>query len=918
MEARHRASQTHEETVKEFLSDIRVGADYPFTHVTKFGPSGKYHLPLDDEHKFLTIYCNAVKRGARIGLAERASVYAPLRIDCDFKACIEEVGGKRQYTHSNVKDLILLYQTELRHIVDPDYFQEKMLWCVLLEKSAPRVVEGNHKDGFHLHFPYFICDTDTSEYLRELISRKAVKAGVWSKCKITTAPDSILDTNIGTKPWLMYGAVKEEGAEPYMWSTCFDENLEELEPDTVFEQLMEGRKQRVTYYLPRFLSIRGHTEPTQLTEEFEERKIQLKPRKRTRRIRKVRTEEEVMKDIHFIQEGGLMNMLSDKRAEDYEKWMDVGWTLFNIGQGCEEALELWVEFSQHSEKYVDGECEEKWNTMNLSTKSIASLLYMARSDSPDAYRDWRNTNIKFCIEESLRSKKPNPRDISAVVYKMYETRFVCAHPAKNLWYEFKNHRWNRMNDNIELQGEITFTVAQEYKKYETELAQRKLTMGYGDEDQQDHSKIQAKQKKLWEIYEQLGDPGFIAKLIKMCKIYFYDNKFLLKMNENRDLLGCENGVLDLELGHFRDGRPDDYITYSTGLFYSPFHKEDMEIAEVNDFLEKVYPNKNIREYMLDFLCSCLKGGNIHKIFMILSGEGNNAKSVTVKLLENVFGEYCIKFPTELFTKRANGTSGPRPELSRARGRRIAIGQEISSGENFNVGVIKELTGNDSFFVRDLYVSGEDAKEIKPMFTLIMQCNEPPRFTGSGDTATWNRTRLVPHESTFDDKAPKNPKRQVKKKHFPCDPNFDKKLPELAPALLYILFNRYRDFKLKGSLKEPEEVMLATNNYRADNDIFCQFELDILEQVEIGSDEDEGISLKDLNTEFQEWYKDNYPSSVKNEKIGQKLLIKELKRRMKSSIEIEKKKLFGRRFIQEDEEEPLHEGSNKKLLGKSRA
>ena len=46
---------------------------------------------------------------------------------------------------------------------------------------------------------------------------------------------------------------------------------------------------------------------------------------------------------------------------------------------------------------------------------------------------------------------------------------------------------------------------------------------------------------------------------------FYEKMVIEKFDENVNLLGFENGVIDLKNYEFRQGRPDDYITMSTGL-----------------------------------------------------------------------------------------------------------------------------------------------------------------------------------------------------------------------------------------------------------------------------------------------------------------------------------------------------------------
>ncbi len=45
-------------------------------------------------------------------------------------------------------------------------------------------------------------------------------------------------------------------------------------------------------------------------------------------------------------------------------------------------------------------------------------------------------------------------------------------------------------------------------------------------------------------------------------------------------------------------------------------------------------------------CEMYIGGNRDKILQIWTGEGDNGKSVTNKIIENKFGKLSVKFPKE--------------------------------------------------------------------------------------------------------------------------------------------------------------------------------------------------------------------------------------------------------------------------------
>ena len=60
----------------------------------------------------------------------------------------------------------------------------------------------------------------------------------------------------------------------------------------------------------------------------------------------------------------LLKMLADYRVSDRNEWMTVGWILYNIGEGCQKALDLWIDFSRKcGEKFNESVCTYDWNMM---------------------------------------------------------------------------------------------------------------------------------------------------------------------------------------------------------------------------------------------------------------------------------------------------------------------------------------------------------------------------------------------------------------------------------------------------------------------------------------------------------------------------------------------------------------------------
>ena len=61
--------------------------------------------------------------------------------------------------------------------------------------------------------------------------------------------------------------------------------------------------------------------------------------------------------------------------------------------------------------------------------------------------------------------------------------------------------------------------------------------------------------------------NFRDQLVKDCCIAFYDPYFLKKLDSKPNLIGCKNGVFDIDAGVFCDCRPTDYLTFSTNVEY---------------------------------------------------------------------------------------------------------------------------------------------------------------------------------------------------------------------------------------------------------------------------------------------------------------------------------------------------------------
>ena len=826
------------------------------THVSLFGNKGKFCINRNNQENFWETYCSTLQEDPNMlcGVAEKPQPYLPVLVDVDIARKMSDDEDQDSpvpiYNENHVKKLVEIYQNVLRQILDE--CSEEDLHCVFLKKDPYISIRKDSyytKHGFHLHFPYiFLNRVEHEAHLIPRIKDQVGKNKIFADVGFVDSA-SLIDTSYSKVPWLLYGGRKDSDKDPYLVDKVFDHQQKETTLEKAFSEyvLLDKNEQeidisgKVEYFLPRILSI------IPFGREIKELRSGLpapmdakrKP-KQPKRTREEREDIDFHENVEMVRQ--LVRMLDDKRANDRNEWIRIGWILFNIGNGCDESREMWLEFSQRcGDKYDEQDCIRHWDKMVKKDYTIGSLRHFASMDSPDEYDKLRDANVKKYIQQSLSGSH---NDIARALYELYGTEFVCASLKHKLWFQFRNHRWQEIEEGIYLQKKISGAILEKY----TSLSKEYFDKLSNASDAGEQAMYKERVKQLMKLVGNLKSAPFKRNVMKECMEVFYDGSFLKKLNKNPYLIGFQNGVYDTRTHGFRAGSPEDYISLQMAIEYKIFDNTAVEMAQVKDFLSKVFPDKSVREYFMDTSSDVFVGGNHSKIVQVWTGEGDNAKSITQILFEKMLGEYAVKLPTSLIIGKRTQSSAACPELVRAgNGVRFAVLQEPDQKDIINIGILKELSGNDTFFARGLFKEGG---EITPMFKLVLICNEPPQLP-YGDKAVWNRIRVIPYEATFCDDAPDTLDQQILEKRFPKDRQFADKIPGMVEAFAYLLLERRKKTRKHF---EPAKVKMATEGYRKKNDIYRQF----IEESII-DDAKKKISLLELYTSFKEWFKESLPN-----------------------------------------------------------
>lgn len=815
------------------LHKFRVPKGGDFTHTSLGQPFGRFYIPHDHQQTFYNAYKAALRNGLDIHMTEKHRHISPVCIDLDFRFNMNQ--AQRQYNTVHLENFIKMYVSALKDwVVLPN-----AVTIYIMEKSSPRVVGDIVKDGVHIMIPDIITKPFVQLKVREACLQNFQTMLDKMLC-ISEAGDVFDEAVIEKNNWMMYGSKKPD-SEPYrvtytaVYTT--DESLTmtpvyDVDDDwTTFVEILSLRNK--TAESP--IHEAKQAEITKHYEEVCERAANANARKVVCGTDPTSAVKNEYDDLEQVVK--MLNLLDPKKATVYNDWIRLGWCLRNIDH---RLLSAWDEFSKKSNKYKPGECERHWSHMKLGGLGIGTLHMWAKQDNPDGYAAVIQDSIRELVMQSLSGTH---HDVAKVMHAMFKHEFVCSSIRNKSWYIFRGHRWYYSDSGYNLRARISNEVWKQFTQVSI-WQQNRAMEASGQSDQIRH---QEQSKKITEVAQKLKVTSFKDNVMKECSELFYVENFVEKLDSRINLIGFENGVYDLDESEFRDGRPDDYLTFSTKINYLPYRADDPLYDEIHTYLAQVFTNADVREYVIKLFATFLHGAIKDQKFYIWTGSGSNSKSKIVELFEKGFGDYCCKLPITLLTQKRAASNAANSEVARAKGKRFACLQEPSEDEKLNVGLMKELSGGDKVLARALY---QEPFEFSPQFKMILCCNHLPHVP-SDDGGTWRRIRVVEFTSRFvENPAEGNPN------EFPMDLELSDKLERWKAHFMSMLIAYHKQVTDEG-IHEPDEVTRVTREYKNQNDHIALFMHEYIEAHETSV-----LSLNDLFSEFKAWVKTDCNSTVK--------------------------------------------------------
>ena len=841
-----------------------------FTHTGLKG--GKYWIPDDKIDQFYDLYSEWIQDGRPAFLVEKNTKIGSLRVDFDF--IYDPVIKTHQHTREQVVNFCKSYMEQISEYLEIP----KSVDLFIMEKRKPTFDEkGNRmKSGIHIVVPDVCTTTNVEQSVRRNLLKTVEQH--FPGLPLIEKWDKIYDEAVVKRSvnWMLYGSKKgEEESLPYLISYILRYTKDGIE--------IINEKPEITSSLIKKLSVRRlESEETPLTPKAKEiysagqdplisggravtpargRPAQRGEKPNSRGSSPVgRPMKPMDPEYKDYLKAHVMNM-NPVRASSYQEWLNVGICLHNIHP---DLLEVYLDFSsQNEDKYNEADCIQKWNTITFRNDGerigIGSLYHWSRIDNPAGYLEIENRNVNRLIETACSGTE---NDVAKVVNAKFRDLYKCADFGKNVWFRWAGHIWAETDCGVDLQIRLSSEIASLFftrmNHIGIDMEQKNLMRCVSIESKTDcgiceYCKLEAQRTGLNKIYTKLKTTTFKNNVMKECRELFFDEHFTKKIDSNKELIAFNNGILDLTTFDFRDGKPDDYISFSTGVDYDPdrAHYEYPAWATIELFLNQVLPDSEVRNYFMKHLSTCLVGGNKAQKFHILTGSGSNGKSMLMNLTAKALGDYAAVVPISLFTQKRGKSGAAAPEVIRLKGRRFVTMQEPDERIALNTGLMKEICSCEKMYARDLFKSGTEF-EVQAKFHLA--CNDKPEIN-STDGGTWRRLMVINFTSKFVEK-PNEPH------HYPIDETIQHAVNSLdwATPFLTYLIKTFKDGHGYNKLVPPGRVMEYTSDYRNDNDGIARFLTEKISTYEEGQDL-VSVTLSMLKSIFKQWKIQNEQMSL---------------------------------------------------------
>jgi P4 family phage/plasmid primase-like protien len=883
MSQRNQKPATVYKNYQDFMGAHYMSKEDPRQSTNTRITGGKFHIPDEEYIAFLTHYYRDVvsKTGDEYLTEKQRESDGPIAIDFDFR--YEYAVTEKQYGDKHIAGIIALYLEVLKGVFQ--FVNETPFPIYILEKPTVNRLEDKNltKDGIHMLIG-IQADRATQVIIRKRVMEKIEEE--WGDLPLTNSWEDVFDKGIseGGTNWQLYGSKKPDCDRyaltriyEYEYDATDGEFMEVKIPVKKFNWNVDFPKLSVRYTKhPQFFFKADFIPVHDQAKNVEPKRarstaIMSKPQAGLS-ILNAKTQTDI--DIAVDQFLDNLSPTDYDLRESYElvmilpveyygegsytKWMRVGWALCNISQ---RLFIAWVAFSARSSTFQFdsiGEMFDKWTNFdsnNMKGLTKRSIIYWAREAVPAEFKRIYENGIDFHLSQSIKSLTSfgnnknigcGDSDIAKILYMMYKDNFACAALKADKWYRFVRHRWIEDECGTSLRRHISEELRERYKIKCDECSKHMADVSKDDEKLKMWEGLSS---KIMEILAKLSSSSHKDHIMKEARERFFEPEIqFMDMLDNNPYLMCfKNGVLDMKTKVFRPGRAEDYLSKCTNINYVKLdrQKSATTIAEIEDFMAKLFPNPELRKYMWQHFASILIGVNFDQKLHLYIGGGENGKSVLLDLLSQCLGDYYAISPISLITQDRQKQGSATPDIVALKGLRLTSLSEPSKGAQINDGAMKELTsGVEPIKGRNL---NSNHITFIPQCKIVV-CSNNFMKVNTQDHGTWRRMAVEDFEALFTD----NPVTDDPDKphQFKKDATLKDKFPEWREVFMAMLVEIV--LVTNGRVDPCKIVDNSSMKYREREDHVAEFIRDKIMMEPTGK-----VTKTEATNEFNLWFSNTY-------------------------------------------------------------
>jgi putative DNA primase/helicase len=267
------------------------------------------------------------------------------------------------------------------------------------------------------------------------------------------------------------------------------------------------------------------------------------------------------------------------------------------------------------------------------------------------------------------------------------------------------------------------------------------------------------------------------------------------------LLGCSNGVINLQTGTLLQSDPTMLITKQVRATFDP----DAKAPTWEKFISECFlGDEDTIRYMQSALGYSISGDVSEEVMHFCHGVGSNGKTLLTNVIYNLLGDYAAIADTDLLMRKdKTNDNTPTPDIARLQGIRFAVANEVEEGRRLNDKNLKTLASKQNLHARELYGK---TFEFMPQHKLWVTTNHKPYVSDQSDGA-WRRVVLVPFLNRVSGDQ--------------IDFKLEDKLMAEASGILNWLITGCLMWQ-RDHLKPSELILQGSREYRKESDILGLF------------------------------------------------------------------------------------------------